>query len=50
MNEETTQPIDAPIHSHSLKAVATYLGKKHENAEKDGRFAPRRSPSLLTSA
>jgi hypothetical protein len=36
MSEENTQPIEAPIHSHSLKAVATYLGKKHETAEKEG--------------
>jgi hypothetical protein len=36
MTEENTQPIDAPIHSHSLKAVATYLGKKHEASEKEG--------------
>lgn len=36
MTEENTQPIDAPIHSHSLKAVATYLGKKIEEAQKDG--------------
>jgi hypothetical protein len=36
MTEENTQPIDAPIHSHSLKAVATYLGKKHETREADG--------------
>ena len=36
MNEETTQHIDAPIHSHSLKAVAVYLGKKHETREKEG--------------
>lgn len=36
MTEENTQPIDAPIHSHSLKAAATYLGKKNETREKDG--------------
>ena len=36
MSEENTQPVEAPIHSHSLKAVATYLGKKHETAEKEG--------------
>jgi hypothetical protein len=36
MTEENTQPIDAPIYSHSLKAVATYLGKKHEASEKEG--------------
>ena len=36
MSEENPQQIDAPIHSHSLKAVATYLGKKHEAAEKEG--------------
>ena len=36
MSEETTQPVDAPIHSHSLKAVAIYLGKKHEAEEKEG--------------
>ena len=36
MTEENTQPIDAPIHSHSLKAVATYLGNKIEEAKNDG--------------
>ena len=36
MSEENTQQIDAPIHSHSLKAVATYLGKKHETAKEEG--------------
>lgn len=36
MSEENKQPVEAPIHSHSLKAVATYLGKKHETAEKEG--------------
>ena len=36
MTEENNQQIDAPIHSHSLKAVATYLGKKIEEAQKDG--------------
>lgn len=36
MTEENTQPIDAPIYSHSLKAVATYLGKKNETREKEG--------------
>ena len=36
MTEENTQPIDAPIHSHSLKAVATYLGKKIEEAKNEG--------------
>ena len=36
MSEENTQQIEAPIHSHSLKAVATYLGKKHETAEEEG--------------
>jgi hypothetical protein len=36
MTEENTQPIDAPIHSHSLKAVATYLGKQNETREKLG--------------
>jgi hypothetical protein len=36
MTEENTQPIDAPIYSHGLKAVATYLGKKHEASEKEG--------------
>jgi hypothetical protein len=36
MSEENQQQIEAPIHSHSLKAVATYLGKKIEDAEKDG--------------
>ena len=36
MTEENTQPIDAPIHSHSLKVVATYLGKLSETREKEG--------------
>jgi hypothetical protein len=36
MNEETTQPVDAPIHSHSLKAVANYLSKKAETREQIG--------------
>lgn len=36
MSEENPQQIDAPIHSHSLKAVATYLGKKHEKAKEEG--------------
>lgn len=36
MSEENPQQIDAPIHSHSLKAVAVYLGKKHETQEKEG--------------
>lgn len=35
--ENTPTPaVEAPIHSHSLKAVATYLGKKNETREKDG--------------
>jgi hypothetical protein len=35
--ENTSTPaVEAPIHSHSLKAVATYLGKKHEASEKEG--------------
>lgn len=36
MNEENTQQVDPPIHSHSLKAVAVYLGKKSEEHEKNG--------------
>jgi hypothetical protein len=35
MNEDTKQ-IDAPIHSHSLKVVANYLGKKNETREQLG--------------
>lgn len=36
MSEENTQPVEAPIHSHSLKVVATYLGKLSEKREKEG--------------
>lgn len=36
MTEENKQPTEAPIHSHSLKVVATYLGKKMEEAKADG--------------
>jgi hypothetical protein len=36
MSEENQQQIEAPIHSHSLKVVAAYLGKKIEDAKKDG--------------
>jgi hypothetical protein len=35
--ENTPTPaIEAPIYSHSLKAVAIYLGKKNETREKEG--------------
>ena len=36
MNEENTQQVDPPIHSHSLKAVANYLGKQTEKAKEEG--------------
>jgi len=36
MSEENQQQIEAPIHSHSLKVVATYLGKKNETREELG--------------
>lgn len=32
----STPAVEAPIHSHSLKAVANYLGKKNETREKEG--------------
>jgi hypothetical protein len=35
--ENTSTPaVEAPIYSHSLKAVAIYLGKKNETREKEG--------------